>query len=181
VLWAALANTPHGKIPAKASGNTAWYPYGGKEYSTHDFEWLVGPPFTLKKASNQTQPTAATPSGQQFDATGAIWLAIAHSPHGDIPAKAKGNTAWYPYGGKEYKTNSFSWVEAPGFQLVHNTGFEPRNAIACGNQNDATGKVFAAIANTPHGKIPAKAKGNTAWYPYGGKEYKTEDFDWVVC
>jgi len=35
---------------------------------------------------------------------------VAHTNHGDIPGKAKGNECWYPYGGREESTNYFSYI-----------------------------------------------------------------------
>jgi hypothetical protein len=41
-IWCAVALTEHGNIPGKASGNTCWYPYGGKEHSTNHFKFIEG-------------------------------------------------------------------------------------------------------------------------------------------
>ena len=40
-LWCAVANTPHGKIPGKASKGTCWYSYNGGEHLTQDFEYVL--------------------------------------------------------------------------------------------------------------------------------------------
>lgn len=34
LLWCAVANTPHGKIPGKASDGTCWYAHNGGEHLT---------------------------------------------------------------------------------------------------------------------------------------------------
>jgi len=178
-LWAAIANTQWGTIPAKASGNTAWFPYDGKEHSTHDFFWVVQNWSTVEYRTHQNPPASAVAANQN-DGTGTVYVAIAHTQWGDIPAKAKGNTAWFPYGDKEHTTNNFSWLKVPGHHLEANKGAPPANAISAGHQNDGTGTLWVAIANTQWGTIPAKAKGNTAWFPYAEKEHITSSFSWVV-
>lgn len=41
-LYPAIADDDTiGRVPGKASGNTCWYPYGGKELATNDFYWIV--------------------------------------------------------------------------------------------------------------------------------------------
>ena len=50
------------------------------------------------------------PQGFQNDGAGRLWCAIAHTEHGRIPGKAKGNDCWYPYGGKEHHTHDFTFV-----------------------------------------------------------------------
>ena len=127
-------------------------------------------------------PPGATVHGHQTDGAGDVFLAVAHTPEGEIPAKAIGNTAWYPYGGKEHTTNNFSWVSAPGSQLVPagTSSQPPSGALQIGFQKDGAGALWAAIAHTPQGDIPAKAIGNTAWYPHGGVEHTTNSFSWVV-
>ena len=37
-----------------------------------------------------------------------------------------------------------------------------------GHQNDGTGPLWCAIANTEWGKIPGKANHDTCWFAYGG-------------
>jgi len=178
-LWGVIAHTPHGNIPAKAIGNNCWYAYGGAEHNTNDFSWIVSSPFVLINYSQMPMPTPTTPQGNQTDGAGQVWVAVAHTQWGNIPGKAKGNTCWFPYGGKEQSTNNFSWVDVPGHQFVRNSGFVPPNAIACGNQTDGAGTLWAAIAHTPQGNIPGKAIGNNCWYPYGGSEQSTNNFSWI--
>jgi hypothetical protein len=118
--------------------------------------------------------------GYQNDGAGAVACAVAHTSHGDIPAKAKDGQCWYPYGGKEVNTNNFSWVIAPrGTHLEQNQGYPPSSAIAAGFQNDGAGQVYCAIANAPQGRIPGKALGGNCWYAYAGQEHQTSNFQWV--
>jgi len=105
-----LAHTSHGTIPGKAIGNNCWYPYGGAEHTTSDFSYLKLHNKGLEKNSNGTPPHNAVGAGHQNDGAGTLWCAIAHTDHGDIPAKAIGNNCWYPYGGAEHTTSNFSWV-----------------------------------------------------------------------
>lgn len=135
--------------------------------------------FELAKASQP--PPNAVPCGFQNDGAGTVWLAVAHTPQGNIPGKAKGNTCWYPYGGKETVASNFSYVVMKtGWRLEKFNGDTPGNAIACGNQTDGAGTVWGAVAHTPHGNIPGKAKGGNCWYPYGGNELSTNNFSWIV-
>eukprot|EP01126_Amoeba_proteus_P054531 TRINITY_DN6715_c0_g1_i3.p1 TRINITY_DN6715_c0_g1~~TRINITY_DN6715_c0_g1_i3.p1 ORF type:complete len:808 (-),score=160.56 TRINITY_DN6715_c0_g1_i3:68-2419(-) len=124
-------------------------------------------------------PPPSVPSCHQID--GQYWVAIAHSPHGDIPAKAKGADCWYPYGGGEHTCSSFSWVNVPGHAFVKNTGtgVRPSNAIY-GKQKDGH-NVCVAIAHTEGwGDVPGKADDNTCWYPYDGSEHTTSNFSWIT-
>jgi len=178
-LWAALAHTQWGNIPAKAKPGNAWFAYGGKEHATADFSWIVQS-FGLVNVAASPHPPATAVAGNQTDGAGVVHLAVAHTQWGDIPAKAKGNQAWFPYGGAEHATNNFSWVSVPGYQLVPNQGSPPPKAVVAGHQNDGAGQLWAAIANTQWGTIPAKAIGNNAWFAYGGKEHTTNNFSWVV-
>ena len=41
MYYAVVCNTNHGRIPGKSNGRQAWYPYGGKEHSTHDFSYVT--------------------------------------------------------------------------------------------------------------------------------------------
>jgi hypothetical protein len=169
-LYAAIAHTSHGDIPAKAQGNTAWFPYGGKEHTTHDFSWVIQA-WSLHHVNNG--PVAHSVAGHQNDGAGTVYLAVAHTSHGDIPGKAQGNNCWYPYGGSEHSTNNFSWVASVSHRLTptSQSAHPPANAIRCGHQNDGAGDLYAAIAHTSHGNIPGKAQGNNCWYPYGGSEH----------
>ena len=51
---------------------------------------------------------------------------------------------------------------------------------AQGRQIDGHGDLWCAVAETTHGKIPGKAKGDTCWYPHQGQEVLTKDFSFVV-
>jgi len=109
-----------------------------------------------------------------------LWCVVAHTNQGDIPGKGKDDTCWYPYGGKEESTKNFSWVVvAHGWELV-NGDAPPQNGLPVGYQNDGAGTLWAAVAHTSYGNIPGKAKDNSCWYSYDGKEEISNDFSWVV-
>jgi len=116
--------------------------------------------------------------GNQNDGSGQYFAAVAHTDHGDIPGKAKDNTCWYPYSGKEEETNNFSWVVSRNWHLVRSENV-PNGALQTGHQNDGSGELFSAVAHTEHGDIPGKAKDRTCWYPYQGSEHLTDNFSWV--
>jgi len=177
-LYAVICHTPHGDIPGKAIGNKAWYPYDGKEEGCNDFSYVVGGHGFQKHSGSQ--PPNVAPLGHQKDSAGEVYLALAHTEHGDIPGKAKGNQCWYSYAGKEHTTQNFSWIVHP---LSHvRNGVSPQGlwGMPRGHQNDAAGDVYTAIAHTPHGDIPGKAIGNTCWYCYNGEEKSTNDFSYCV-
>jgi len=177
--YLAVALTPEGHIPGKAKGNTCWYPYGGKEHTTNNFSWVVVPNFLFLRNNGGTPPANGVPCGYQNDGSGQLWGALAHTTHGDIPGKAKANTCWYAYAGEEQTTNNFSYIIQKWAVLSLNLFPNPPPSVVTGQQNDETGIIYLAVANTPWGKIAAKAKGNTAWYPYGGKEHTTNSFEWL--
>jgi len=155
-LWCAVANTPHGRIPGKAKRSTCWYPYGGKEHTTTDFDFICD-----------------SMQGFQNDGAGELWCAVANTPHGRIPGKANHSTCWYPYGGGEHLTENFTIFR--GQKLAHTP-----HGTAPGHQTDGAGDLWCALANTRHGKIPGKANHDTCWYPYGGAEHSTKDFVYVL-
>eukprot|EP01126_Amoeba_proteus_P050548 TRINITY_DN5984_c0_g1_i5.p2 TRINITY_DN5984_c0_g1~~TRINITY_DN5984_c0_g1_i5.p2 ORF type:complete len:246 (-),score=39.80 TRINITY_DN5984_c0_g1_i5:232-969(-) len=117
-----------------------------------------------------------TVAGHQHN-SGTVYAAIAHTPHGRIPGKALNGTCWYPYGGGECVTNSFSWVTSCDYHLVQNPGYNPSSAIP-GHQNDC-GCVYVAIATTQWGNIPGKAKDGLCWFSYDGLEHTTRSFQYV--
>jgi len=157
--WCAVANGPHGPIPGKARGDTCWYPYGGSEHLTKNFKFVRV--VTGNKVTCQQRDGAST------------FCAIAITSSGDrIPGKANGDTCWYSYGGVEHLTNNF--VNVTGEVVEH----ECLKGSASGHQADS-GDYWNAIANGPHGKIAGKARGDTCWYPYGGAEHSTKNFQWV--
>jgi len=174
-LWAAVAHTQWGEIPGKAKGNECWFPYGGRENSTNNFSWVCSAWDLVKGGC----PQNGVRSGFQNDGAGELWSVVAHTEHGDIPGKGKGNECWYPYGGRENSTNNFSWVVAIGWRLERGNA-PPQNGFPVGFQNDGAGTLWAAVAHTNHGDIPGKAKGNECWYPYGGREETTNNFSWLV-
>jgi len=172
-----VAHTQWGEIPGKAKGGDCWFPYGGQEHHTNNFSWVVGGGFKLVN-SQGNPPPGAIQTGFQNDGAGALWSVVAHTQWGEIPGKGKGGDCWFPYGGKEHHTNSFSWVVVNPWELVRG-GNAPQDGVK-GHQNDGAGEVWCAIAHTDKGDIPGKAKGNDCWYSYGGQELHTNNFSWVV-
>jgi len=178
-FWTAVAHTEYGDIPGKAKGDTCWYAYGGKEEVTHQFSWVVSIWDLCREENGEEAPMDAIPAGTQND----YWVAVAHTEHGNIPGKAKINSCWYSYDGKEETTDHFYWVVAHEWKLKKREkgGEPPSNAINSGNQNDGVGEFWVAIAHTEHGDIPGKAKDDTCWYTYKGKEEKTHHFSWIIA
>ena len=43
-LWLGVAHTKWGDIPGKATGNTCWIAYDGKEHEINSFSWVCAPP-----------------------------------------------------------------------------------------------------------------------------------------
>ncbi|XP_046362722.1 uncharacterized protein LOC124139592 [Haliotis rufescens] len=128
-------------------------------------------------------PSNAVMAGIQNDEAGKHWAAVANTPYGPIGGKAKGGTCWYPFDGEENTTEDFSWLTAPAGSVkkVNNCGTgPPPGAISYGQQNDDNREYFAAQADSVWGKIPGKARDNTCWYPYDGKEFTTSDFSWLT-
>ena len=126
--------------------------------------------------------------GRQHDTRPPLCNVIIHSEqHGDVPGKGQEfSKAWYSYGGREYierRMTNVKWLASTSdrpLTLRRNDGMSrPANAVPCGRQRD--GVYYAAVARTAKGLIPGKAKDHKCCYcPYGGKEYPTVDFDWVV-
>ena len=52
--------------------------------------------------------------------------------------------------------------------------------ISTCSRHQADGTYYVAVCHTNHGEIPGKAKGQYAWFPYGGKETRTENFSYVI-
>jgi len=180
-LYGVIAHTQWGDIPGKAKPGMAWYCYDGKEHTTSDFSWIVQS-WTLAHRKQFPEPPHTAVSVRQNDLTGEVWAAVAHTEHGDIPAKAKNQACWYSYADKEETTENFSWLSVPGYHLTQGS-HPPSNAVACGHQTDGAGTLYAAIAHTHEwGEIPGKAKDNNCWYPYRGKEYTTDSlsFSWIT-
>ena len=137
-------------------------------------------PVSFVQNSDQP-PDHAIKLGYQNDGAGELWSAVAQSAWGTVPGKAKENTCWFSYGGKEYHTKNFCWLTSMRpVRMERNSGHPPKLAIQCAHQDDGAGYLYAAIAETKWGRIPGKAKDSTCWYPYGGKEYYTSDFHWLV-
>ena len=97
--------------------------------------------------------------------------------------KANKQVCWYSYGGKEYDTKDFCWIVSDGnSRLLNNNGKfnPPDNAIKIAVTHDGNGPYFSIIARTQWGLVPGKANRRQAWFPYGGKEHLTLNFDWIV-
>ncbi|KAJ8304028.1 hypothetical protein KUTeg_017611 [Tegillarca granosa] len=170
----------YGGWPASFPGGPPGYPGipqqppgGGGSFFT---------PVSFAHVSSSSYPPQQTiKRGNQTDGCGELWSAVANTPYGTIPGKAKDGTCWYPYGGKEHVTKDFSWITCVRpVEMVWNGGCVPPQAIQCGFQTDGCGYLYAAIAETKWGRIPGKAKDDTCWYSYGGREHHTKDFHWLV-
>lgn len=144
--------------------------------------------YNLANNLGQMPPCNQSKLGHQND-SGPYWCVLANTQHGPIPAKGRQNKAWYPYGGKEHETSSFSFIHMmPGctLSLVRaGGGTAPHGALDLGRMRDGS-VYFVAVCHTPHGNIPGKAKVNTpagpkGWYSFGGKEHETRDFSYVVA
>jgi len=173
-LYAVICHTPHGTVPGKAIGNTAWYPYGGAEHVTNDFSYVVGGHGFQRNTGSQ--PPNIAHLAHQNDAAGDVFLALAHTEHGDIPGKAQGGNCWYPYGGVEHTTSNFSWIVNPICHNQHMNNPQGLWGMPHGHQTDGAGDVFCVICHTEHGEIPGKAIGNQAWFCYAGEEKQTQNF-----
>ena len=188
VLYSAVAETKWGTIPGKATGNTCWFCYCGKEIATKNFFWVCAKMGTANvvQSTGSGPPAHALKVGYQTDGAGDLYAALALTELGTIPGKAKNATCWYPYCGKESYTSKFYWVtvtpnNTATFNLQQNQGSPPSDAIMLDYQSDGAGDLYSAVANTEWGKIPGKAKDGTCWYSYGGKEYTTCEFSWVCA
>lgn len=144
--------------------------------------------YQLANNLGQIPPCHASKLGHQND-SGPYWCVVANTPHGPIPGKGRQGRAWYPYGGKEHETSSFSYIHMmPGctLSLHRNSGpHAPHGALDLGRMQDGS-VYFVVVCHTPHGQIPGKAKlhtptGPKAWYSFGGKEHEIRDFSYVVA
>jgi len=150
-----------------------------KEHLTNNFSWVCCPQWATIKITNP--PDNSLKTGNLKDGT-QFWTAVANTPYGPIPGKAKDNNCWYPYGGNEVNTNDFSYVVSVDYELVKSAN-TPTTAIAAGNQTgeDGLGKLWIAVAHTDFGDIPGKAMGSTCWWSFNGGEYTTQEFSWVCA
>lgn len=130
----------------------------------------------------ETPPPNTLKLGHE-DGGGEYYSAVANSEWGRIPGKAKDGRCWYSYGGNEHETDDFDLVTYPvTITTVANDGNgPPPGARPIGFQNNGAGDQYAAIAITEWGRIPGKAVDKVCWYPYGGAEHTTEDFEWIIC
>jgi len=137
------------------------------------------PSAMVQSRAHEPIPHGAMCVGHQNDGGGHQYIGLAKTQWGLIPGKASivggKQLCHYAYGGKENHTEDFFWPVGK-FALVDHVRAERE---ICGEQNDGAGKMWTAVANTPHGRIPGKAIGQVCWYPYGGKEHQTRDFQYV--
>lgn len=93
-----------------------------------------------------------------------------------------GNTAWVPWGGKEYHVEDFEiyvgpikWAAVKGKDL-------PTNAIECGHESDGR-KLYIARATFEKGIFPGKAGRHLSkgcCVGYMGKEYELDEYEVLV-
>ena len=149
--------------------------------------WVVVPTCMAKLSGNRDRVATLA---RQRDSASPYCNVIVHSErHGDIPGKAqKFARAWYSFDGREFQETRMSnvkWIMTTSpdktFATIRHIYGDPvpADAIACGKQHDS-GVYYAAIAHGKHGQVPGKAQHQTCWYPWGGKEFVTHDFSWVV-
>jgi len=185
--YAVIANTEWGRIPGKACDNTCWYPYWGQEHVTEDFEYLCcmreGDSMDVDFVQQGNAPQNALNFGFQNDGRGEQFIAVAETEWGKIPCKADADgNAWYCYNGQEYETTDFHYVvyNSPHRFVPNDDSGPPEGAMITGSQTDGRGDQYAVIALSEWGRIPGKACDNTCWYPYGGQEHETKDFEYIV-
>ncbi|KAL5252404.1 hypothetical protein ACHWQZ_G015241 [Mnemiopsis leidyi] len=140
--------------------------------------------YELVQNMGQIPPCDNFRLGHQNDGAGHLWCVLANTPHGQIPAKAKQNKAWYPFGGKEHETHDFHYVKAhPGSHVgleKHHHGRPVPPGVVTGHQRNSGTYYMVICHHTSHGKIPGKSDGRKAWYSWGGREHETHDFSYVV-
>lgn len=136
--------------------------------------------YDLVQNMGQIPPCDSFKQGHQNDGSGHLWCVIANTPHGQIPAKAKQNKAWYAHGGKEHETTDFQYAKAhPGTHVVLEKSRSPPKGAVAGHQPNGT-YYMVICHHTSHGKIPGKSNGVKGWYSWGGKEHETHDYSYVV-
>ena len=97
------------------------YAYGGQDYVTKDFSWVVADRNThlVSNTDSLHPPTnalvAAYPQNNR-DMVIAYYFIIAKSKYGLIPGFWNGQNAVYAYFGKENTTEDFDWI------VLDNTG-----------------------------------------------------------
>ncbi len=148
-------------IPGKAKFDTCWYPYGGHEHLTNNFSWVTTERNDCRLVKNDGRfvpGASALRSVSQFSSR----LMCACSFLSCSPGNEKQGKSFYLWGTTTTHVVAF-------FHAYFRIGF----------QNDGAGYHYAVIAETPHGRVPGKAKDYTCWYPYDGREHITHDFCWV--
>ncbi len=67
-----------------------------------------------------------------------------------------------------------------GYTLKKHPGSRPADALQFGHRSANGPPLYLIVANAKEGRVPAKAhEDGQGYYPYGGKEIPTKDFDWV--
>ena len=106
------------------------------------------------------------------------------SEFGRIPGKCTEKECWFPYGGLERTSGTWEPIvgcrSCPVHLVPHSSSSTPPEGTVNGKQNDMSGPIYSAIADTEWGAIPGKAIGDTCWFSYDGKEMETSNFSWVV-
>ncbi|KAH3745890.1 hypothetical protein Pelo_12695 [Pelomyxa schiedti] len=140
---------------------------------------VVGPQHCLV-ANTGSQPRNALVTGYQNDGAGELATAIAHTDQGDVFGKAQRSACWFPYNGGEHTTSRFSWVCGSAYKLERASGSArpPQGTVS---QNTNGQVIFAAVAHTSHGDVPAEYRNGTCLYPYGGRALAATAFSWVLC
>ena len=129
------------------------------------------------------KPVEMASHGHEPNGKGALYLAIIENQHGTFIGKAtvkqdgQPKEAWYGYLGHEIfvKEGSVQIVKTPLVECDSPIG---EHVLEC----EKYGKLWYALANTPHGRIPAKANNKSpayCWYTYAGYEcplFDTSDF-----
>ena len=106
--------------------------------------------------------------GFERDGKGVVFCCVVDAgPRGHIIGKATHTECWYGWCGREY-------YQSAGFTIQSKLMFDPKPTISREPHvmiQEGYGILWYALADTPHGKIPAKASCDKCWYTFGGKEY----------
>ena len=153
-MWAAVAHTDIGNVPGKARDGKCWYPYAGFEYETTKFSYLG------------TRP----PHGYTKE-LGNLWACLCENNRGWIPGyvDSKGTAYYECYGAQT--TKSFKLLK--GHKTQKNT-----NGLNPISKEDSY-NLYAVIANTPYGKIPAKYVNSTCWYTYNKQSHSCGSYEFL--
>lgn len=140
--------------------------------------------------SNLTEvPQNAYPVGYQHD-SGVYYAIISKTDRGTIPGKASTNLnlGWYGYNGREHyqRQCGYFWLTAPlgcKFALERSEQI-PIATVKSGTETSSDGSrrdLYSGVAHTSYGDIPAKVTDSCqCYYTYGGIEYQTDNFSWII-